>query len=265
MAKDLLKPERIKKTLDKFIGHVVNVEDEENLLRVQTRVYGPHSGISDDDLPWCEYGAPPGNRYDNGTFIHVEPGDYVWVDFPYDGDVRRPRLLGSVHYCPDGEPNFPHEAWLGPDAVEHKRILWEPPPAGREYFLNNVFSQFGLVVEIVQDSIIVTQKKTGTAIEITPDGDITLHSEKNIFMTAQEHIKRWAKLGIEITSLGSISVMAPEISVIAAETLTLAGGGTSIVMGDEGGECDGDFHFTGDITGDKTIIDGEGNTNHHTH
>lgn len=207
MAKDMLQPERIKAAESKkYIGRVVSVDDKERFLRVKIRIQALHPDIiPDEDLPWTEYALPPGNRYDCGTFIHVEVGDYVWTDFPYDGDIRRPRMLGSVHYCPNEQPEFPHEAWLGPDAVQHKRII-APMPKDREYFQNNVFSEFGLVMEVVPDngSVIVTQKATGSAIEIHFAGHVTLHSEVNAYVEARNHVYIYANVNVYIIAGSSI-------------------------------------------------------------
>jgi uncharacterized protein involved in type VI secretion and phage assembly len=265
MAKDMLQPDRQKPVTDKHIAQVVSIDDVEQFLRVKVRIQDMHpETVSDDDLPWAEYGPPPGNRGDCGTFIHIEEDDYVWVDFPHDGDIRRPRVIGSVHFCPPteenpkGAPNFPHEAWQGPGAVEHKRII-APMPGPREYGQINVFSEHGVVVEVRGDkSIIITQKHTKSAIEITKDGDITLHSEKDIYIEAEQNITMFAKQNINI-SAGMAG------SFVALRSLLLSGGSTSILLGMGGGECEGDFHFAGNITGDQTIMDASGNTNHHEH
>jgi hypothetical protein len=259
MAKDMMQPERIKAVENKrHIARVVSVDDSERLLRVQVRVFVMHpESLTDKECPWAEFAPPPGNRDNAGTFIPVEPGDYVWVDFPYDGDVRRPRLLGSVHYAPDSEPYFPHEAWLGPDAVEHKREEWEPMPSEREYFKQGAISHKGIVIEFVEDSVIVTQRETGTAIEITPEGDLTLHGEKNVYISAQENIRIHAKQNIVIDALN--------VTVSGAISCMLAGGTASIFLANSGGECSGHFHFDGSIDADGSIMDAAGNTNHHTH
>jgi hypothetical protein len=219
MAKDMLQPEQIKSVgAKRYIAQVVDVDDHDRLLRVKVRVMVMHpESLSDDELPWAEYALPPGNRYDNGTFIHVEVGDYIWVDFPYDGDVRRPRMLASIHYAPNSQPEFPHEAWLGPDAVEHKRII-APMPKDRVYFQNNVFSEFGLVMEVVPDngSVIVTQKATGSAIEIHYAGHVTLHSEGNAYVEAAGHVYIYAKKDVYIIARQNIRGTADkEISLDA--------------------------------------------------
>jgi len=268
MAKDMLQPEKLKAVETKrLIAQVVSIDDRDRFLRVQVRIQAMHPpDLPDEDLPWAEYALPPGNRANAGTFIHVEPGDYVWVDFPYVGDVRRPRLLGSVHYCPDAVPNFPHEAWNGPDAVEHKRMDWEPMPEDREYCKQDVISHKGIVIEFVDDSVIITQRETGTAIEITPEGDMTLHGEKDVFMSAQKDMRIHAERNIMISAKGMIAISAGlTCSVVGVFGCVMQGGSAGISLGLDGGRCTGNFHFDGNIDADGTILDALGNTPNHSH
>ena len=176
---------------NRYIGKVVNVDDPKKQLRVKVRVYGVFiSSIPDSDLPWAETLFPCGSRGNEGFTTSVVVGDYVWVDFPFSGNTRRPRILGSVHYCPDGTPNAPDEMWVGPGALIHTRTGTEPVPVAREYYQNNVYSQDGIVIEIPKGgngALIVTQRATGTAIEITESGHITIHSEKNLYLSAKEN------------------------------------------------------------------------------
>ncbi len=267
MAKDLLQPERQKAVINRrVIARVVDIDDADRLLRVKIRILEMHpETLADDDLPWAEFAPPPGNRDNAGTFMPVEPDDHVWVDFPYDGDIRRPRILGSVHYAPDSEPYFPHEAWVGPDALEHKRIV-APQPGGRNYGKNLVVSIHGIVIEVKDDNaVIVTQRKSGTAIEITKDADLTMHSEGNIYIEARQNIIMTALGNILITAGESFVVTGQTGTVAGARSLLLAGGGASITLANSIGECEGDFFYSGNIDANGHIIDGTGNTNHHSH
>ena len=68
----------------------------------------------------------------------------------------------------------------------------EPVPDGFAYHANAEYSQFGILIELVkgpdndQGSFRLTHKGTGSAIEITPSGDITIHSEQNVYLSAAE-------------------------------------------------------------------------------
>jgi hypothetical protein len=257
----------------RYIGQVVDTNDPKQELRVKIRVYGVFTdNVQDTDLPWAEYAFPPGSRENDGFVTSLETGDYVWVDFPFSGNTRRPRIVGSVHHCPDGEPDAPHEMWLGPDAVEHKRRAGEPMPAQRQYYENNVYSQDGIVSEIPRTSpdgsLIVTHRATGSAIEIAPNGDIVLHGESKVYMTADSGITILTEknsvvivgaISVDVLAGGSISLSAPDIYLNGNVHVN---GGLSI-SGDAVGA--GSLKITGDIESAGAITDAAGNTNHHTH
>ncbi len=214
------------KYFGEYIGRVENVNDPEGLLRVQVRDMVHHTEqVPTKALPWAEYKLPVGARVNDGFFTPVDVGDWVWLDYPYEGNSRRPRITGSVHMAPGKVPNFPHEVFSGANKLVHKVTGDEPIPAPAAYHKNCVYSQHGVTIEINEDtSLSVTQRATGTAIRISPQGDITLHSEKRIFASAKES----AELTGNFHIIGNIDV-------------------------------------TGNISATGNIIDGGSNTNHHSH
>jgi len=167
---------------------VTNTTDPEGLLRVQVRVYDLFDGVADADLPFAEYLLPIGARQNDGFFTPADVDDIVVVDFPYNGDSRRPRIIGSAHFCPDGSPNLPHEAWNGPDSFQHTRIDRQIEPESSEYHKDCIYTQHGILVEILdveKGAVRVTQKATGSAVEIDREGNITAHSEENLYGSAR--------------------------------------------------------------------------------
>ena len=221
--------EKRKKYDRELPGIVESIEDPLGLLRVQVRVLGLFTGPV-ETLPWAEYKLPVGVRPNEGSFIPVQVGDYVWVDFPYDGDTRRPRITGGLHYCPDDAPNLPHEAWEGPDKTEHKRTGSEPEPASPEYHKTCVYSQSGVIIEVGKPSeasegyFRVTQKRTGTAIEIAPDGSITLHSEQSLFISSPGSLEAVIGGDASIEAGGDISIeTSGDVSVEAAGQVNAKG------------------------------------------
>jgi len=169
-----------------YIGKVESIEDPEKLLRVQVRVFSVFTDdVPKDDLPWAEYRLPVGSRFNDGFFIPADVDDLVWVKFPYDGDTRRPVIIGSAHYAPDGKPNFPHEAWAGDDMHEHKRTGKENVPAANAYHEDVVFTQHGTTIELRKDtSIAIIQRGTGTELYVHPDGTLVIHGEKHIYFSS---------------------------------------------------------------------------------
>lgn len=174
-----------------YPGKVEEIEGdpEGDILRVKVRVFEFFSDdVPVDDLPWSEYHLPCGARENQGVFLPLQVGDYVWVSFPFCSDTRRPKIEGSLHYAPDAKPLLPHEAWKGDDEyTDHKRKDFEEKPADREYHKNPVISFSGVLAEIYPDgTLCITNKETGTAFQIHKNGDVIIHSEKALRYSTKE-------------------------------------------------------------------------------
>jgi uncharacterized protein involved in type VI secretion and phage assembly len=171
-----------------YPGIVEDIEDPDKLVRARVRVFELFSDtIPVEDLPWAIYRLPVGARPNEGGFIPCQVGDYVTIEFLY-GDPRRPVITGSLHYCPEGKPNLPHEAWGGEDVVEHKRVGDETTPGEPEYPYHHVLTQHGITVEIYKEkTFCITHRETGSAVSVDKDGNIIIHSEANLWQSAQEN------------------------------------------------------------------------------
>lgn len=216
-----------------YVGKVESVSDPAKLMRVQVRVLGVFTdNVPIVDLPWAEYLLPVGMRVNDGNFTPVDVGDMVWVRFPYDGDPRRPMIVGSIHYTPEKVPNFPHEAFAGPDKLIHKTTGEEPAPAAAVYHKNSVCTQHGVTVEINEDtSLAITQRATGTAIRISPQGDITLHGEKNIYMSAIENLKVIVQGDAQVNVSGDSNIETTGHTVIKSMGMIDIDGGSGDLSG----------------------------------
>jgi hypothetical protein len=232
-----------------YIAVVESVSDPENLMRVQVRVYGVFTDkVPKADLPWAEYLLPIGARTNDGYFTPVDVGDYVWVRFPYDGDTRRPMIVGSVHHAPSKIPSFPHESFAGSEKLTHKTTGEEPAPAAAEYHKNCVYTQHGITIEVNADkSVSITQRATGTAIRVSPQGDITLHGEKNIFMSAIENLKVIVEGTAQFDVSGKADVTVRETcNLKAMDAVTVNSDASVSIVGAESVSIDGG---TGDLEG----------------
>jgi len=170
--------EKKKEYTGDHIGTVVSIADPENMMRVQVKVRDLFDGVPDGDLPWATYKLPVGVRPDDGFVIPVDVGDTVWVDFPFKGDTRYPRITGGVHWCPGQQPNMPHDSWSGGSSHVHKRTAREPMPSGSTYHKDVIFKQHGLQVEMREGGAFsVVQLGTGTEFYIHPNGDVVVHVE----------------------------------------------------------------------------------------
>ncbi len=198
----------------KFSGEYIGIVEtgvHDEFLRVQVRV---KEIFTDDvpaaDLPWATYRMPVGSRENAGMFTPVAKGDVVWVDFPFGGgDSRRPRITGSVHYCPKEIPNFPDEAWNGPGKCKPLRTGIEEtvPDEAREPW-PCVYKQRGVAVEILLDGTIrVTNTNggnPGSNIEISPSGAVVVHAEQDLFLSTKRNEESAIHGDRDITVLGDI-------------------------------------------------------------
>lgn len=209
---------------------VVSIEDPARLMRAQVRIFYLFEGAEDDSLPWATYLLPVGAGPNEGDFRPAKPGDLVWVDFPYNThgrpDTRRPRIVGGLHYCPEEVPNLPHEAWLGPDVLQHKRTEAQPVPAEPEYHVSRVFTQHGITVEWEASGVYrVTHRASGTAFELTEDGHSVLHSEGDAYFSSQGQSLHEAGAGLTINVTqgdAAINVQAGSAALTAAKDLSLS-------------------------------------------
>jgi hypothetical protein len=171
------------KQMAEYRAQVVSTDDPKRWLRVQVRVPGWWSGVPDKELPWAEYKLASA-RANGGDFEPAEVDDWVWVDFP-NGDTRYPRITGWCHFAPSGSPNLPHEAWQGPQAHQHQRLDEQPAPEQPPYHGARVSTKHGTTVERAPNgSSRITQRASGTAVEITPDGHIVIHGASDAFRSS---------------------------------------------------------------------------------
>ena len=189
-----------------FEALVICDDDPDGLTRVKVRVFGLMDGVPEDSLPWATYLLPVGARVNSGDFKPAHIGDYVWVDFPYithgQHDTRRPRVTGSLHFCPDGVPNLPHEAWDGVDRLNHKRTGNEPVPEMSEYHESRVATYHGITTEWERPGVYrITHRASGTAIELTERGDTVIHSENRAFYSSLEETEFESGNGLVINVL----------------------------------------------------------------
>ena len=226
-----------------YIGIVESTDDPEGLMRVQVRVKEVFTDdVPASDLPWSTYKLPVGFRPNDGMFTPADVGDHVWVDFPFDCDTRRPRITGSVHYCPDRTPNFPDDSWAGPGAVVPGRTS-EQPEAGEqpEYHTACVYKQHGVSAEIRQDGTFrITQAATGTNVEIAADGSVVVHASGNLYLSTEQNEINEVK-NDRLMDIGNND----DVAVQGDANKTVMGDMTENVMGSLVSEANGDQQISG--------------------
>jgi hypothetical protein len=163
---------------------VTSVEHPEGLIKAQIRLLPQWKDVPVESLPWAEYKLPVGARVNEGDHSPVQVDDYVWVRFEC-GDTRFPVITGSCFYAPEEIPNLPHEVFQGDQMHEHSRTDEQPQPSAASK-LDRISSQHGFLIEWTHEGAYrTTHKASGTAIEISKDGEIVLHCQGNGFQSTQ--------------------------------------------------------------------------------
>lgn len=206
---------------------VVDTNHPEGHYKVSIRVLGLWDDMPDWDLPWAEYILPLGTRDNSGGAVPSEVGDLVWVEFDH-GDTRCPIIVGGCLYAPGGVPNMPHEAIAGRKAFQHKRTDKQPKPAAAKYHKNAVASLNGILIEVTKESALrFTHKASGSAVELTSDGQIVLHGEKNVYQSSQGDTIQEAQGALQVTIKGDASLVTDgNYSVKAKGSVSFEAGGS---------------------------------------
>lgn len=192
---------------------VVSVNDPEKLMRAKIRIIGEWDGVNDVNLPWAEYMLPVGSRNNDGDFKPVVKGDLVWCNFDR-GDSRYPIIVGSCFLAPNGTPNLPHESFAGGESYQHKRTAAQPIPDASGYHRDWVSTQNSVMVErALSGAYRVTHKPTGTAVEITKDGQFVLHVENDSFESTSHNKLLEAELKISVIGKKQILIHSKEANV----------------------------------------------------
>lgn len=211
-----------------YQAQIVNVSHPDGLYMATIRLIGLWDAVLDEDLPWAEFLLPIGAKPSNGHVLPVEAEDYVWVDFPRNGDTRYPRITGSLYYAPELTSYLPDE--VNGTAYEPKRADGEPEPAiyDRKDYL---YDRFGLREHrTASGGYSLTHKATGTAIEVTNDGQMVIHTEGNAFESATGDKTEQFTGNLTITVKGDVTIKSDGSAMVdAGGDATVKAGGVATV------------------------------------
>jgi uncharacterized protein involved in type VI secretion and phage assembly len=184
-----------------FLATVVNVQDPNNMNRVQVRVWNV-DGINDQSGPmWARVAVPfAGNN--RGAFFIPDTGDEVLVVF-LSGDPRFPVVVGSMW---NGHDSAPDSFGGSGSSVDRWTIT----------------GKAGTKIAIIEDS-------SGPTIQFTTPGQLSgkmTDSDGSIeFSDANQTSIRIDSSGItinaptaqvQVTAASSMSITAPQLTVDAA-------------------------------------------------
>ena len=183
----------------------MSVSDPDGYNRAQVRIpeLFPEGKVPEINLPWAEYKLPIGAGFNEGTFVPAVIDEYVWVDFPFineknQPDTRRPRITGSVHHCPGGLPNVPHDTFNGimsldglhqypkeNNAVDPDYEATKDSVVGR----SAGFTKEGFNFRVQNGALTVTHLMSGARFEISESGHFDLFTPQNGFIRALQKLK----------------------------------------------------------------------------
>lgn len=210
--------------LGQYQAEVVDVSHPDDLYLARVRLLGLWTAIKDYDLPWAEFLLPIGAKPKAGEVIPVEVGDLVWVDFPRNGDTRYPRITGSLYHAPDYTSNLPDE--VNGVNYEPKRADGEPTPPAytRKDYL---YDRWGFREHrTVNGGWSVTHKGTGTAIELTEEGELVVHVEGESFESATGKKTEQYKDALSITVIGPCDIKTDDaMNFESGKDMTFKAGG----------------------------------------
>lgn len=173
-----------KPLMGRYRAVIVDTEHPDGLMMARAQLLGFWDGVSVDDVPWAEYHLPIG-----GGFVPCQKGDLVWVEFPYNGDSRRPMITGAAQDAPAGKPNLPPEAWGGAGAYEPPRKEGQPPAPPITPTKDLVYKRNGLLERrTAGGGWSVTHTATGTEISFNDAGEILISGAKNIVVDGADDV-----------------------------------------------------------------------------
>ncbi|QFT40103.1 hypothetical protein GGC03_27270 (plasmid) [Vibrio sp. THAF191c] len=220
----------------RYQAQVVNVVHPEKLYMVSVRLLALWDAIPDEDLPYAEFMLPLGAKPEHGHAVPVEKGDLVWVEFPRNGDTRYPLITGSVYHAPNYQSNLPKE--VNGIAYEPKRSSGEPTPPAYDR-KDDLYERFGLrEMKTHAGGWSITHVKSGTAIEILPDGQCVIHTEGKQYRSATDNLnERFDKDVIINVGGGRTLQIGKDLRINAKNIIENAdlitfNGGTGVVTGE---------------------------------
>ena len=203
-----------------FIGTVTNIEDPLEMGRVRVRVIGVHQDneleIPPENLPWAQTVVPitQGGTNGLGNILGIQVGARVFGIFLDGTDSQLPLILGSMpKYEAEsaGDRSTPQLA-RGTNTITKTpdTITSEPDSPYAAVYPHNkaMTTTSGHAIEIDDTpdaERIHIYHKSGTFIEIHPNGDVVTHT-KNGFKTVTGNDKIHVTGDLDITVDGNMNV-----------------------------------------------------------
>ncbi len=214
-----------KPLMGSYRAAIVDTVHPQGLMMARVQLQGLWDGVDVSSCPWAEYALPVG-----GGFVPGKKGDLVWVDFPYGGDSRRPRITCAAQDAPGGKPNLPPEAWGGPGAYQPKRSEGQPPAPPITPTEDNVSNRNGLLERrTAGGGWSVTHTVSGTEISFNDSGQILISGAKEIHIEGTNDVTIKTAKSMKLEALESFGIKAgQEINIEAGGEFKLKCAGVDV-------------------------------------
>ena len=195
-------------------------KDPDKCKRVKVRIFGIHASnaenTSTEGLPWAEVMGSTDFGLISGVGVSsvLRQGTMVWVFFKND-DPNYPVVIGTVAGIHTSKPSG---GFSDPDGVYPSRMGSDLHPNAQSSYgsLATINTASGHLIELDDtqgsEKIKITHK-TGTYIEIKPDGSIFMNTVADMDSTVAGNFKLKVTGTTEIESSGNFSVKAPRIDL----------------------------------------------------
>lgn len=193
----------------KYRATVISVDDPSNLMRTKIRVDELMKGVPEGNLPWAECMLPSANAFN--PFV---AGNLVWVEFPYDGDSRRPLIVGFAQDATSGSPNVAAEASGKGTAYTAPDVEGAPEAATTTAKKDYVYQRFGFMeVRNAKGGWSVTNTTTGATLGINDSGVPYLISQGEMFLYSVGNMVVKSGGNMDLTAAGTMTLTAAKVAM----------------------------------------------------
>lgn len=186
-------------------GTVVTTVHPQGLMMARVRINGLGENLSEDSLPWAERNLP-----DGGAYSPLIAGGLVWVDFPYSGGSRHPRIAGFAQDAAGGTSNVAAEASGQGDPYSQKDVEGAQASPVLSATKDFVYKRNGLMeIRSSGGGWSMTHTAVGSTMGQNDDGEQYLIAQADIVinLTAKVTIKAAAEMQIVASASLKIEVV----------------------------------------------------------
>jgi len=192
------------KIIGKRRAKIVSTVHQGGMMKAQIRLMHEWDDMPDSALPWAEYLLPIG-----GGFVPTIAGDLVWVEFPYEGDSRRPMIIGAAQDWPGGVPNVPPEASGQGGQYTPPDVEGAPPAPKLNSTKDAVLKRNGLLeVRSVGGGYAITRIDDGSTIGMNEAGQSYMISSSDAFISAGGKVTLVAASDVDVKAAGNMDFTA---------------------------------------------------------